>query len=135
MLGHSGVLFTPQAQRIDGLNEVTNADPSLAPGGKHLLMSHQALDALQDADKEIKLGIEDLHAIFPDFDKYCRILAVQVYKGSWPVNRAISGVHLDFKTPVKSLYCVGDAIKPEGWMESEGVAAGVGLLLEHLLKL
>lgn len=134
MLGHSGVLFTPQAQRIDGLNEVTNADPSLAPKGKHLLMSHQALDALQNATKEAKLGIEDLHAIFPDFDKHCKVLAVQVYKSGWPVNRAISGVYVSPETPIKNLYCVGDAIKPKGWMESEGVAAGVELLLKHLQK-
>lgn len=134
MLGHSSVLFTPQAQRIDGLNEVTNADPSLAPKGKHLLMFHQALDPSHSAAKEAKLGIEDLHAIFPDFDKHCEILAVQVYKSGWPVNRAISGVRISPETPIKNLYCVGDAIKPQGWMESEGVAAGVSLLLEHLQK-
>jgi len=133
MLKHSGVLFTPQAQRISGLNEVTNADPSLAPKGKHLLMSHQALDASHNATKEAKIGIEDLHAIFPDFDRHCEILAVQVYKNGWPVNRAISGAHISPETPIKNLYCVGDAVKPQGWMESEGVAAGVKLL-EHLRK-
>ncbi|MBI5252892.1 MAG: NAD(P)/FAD-dependent oxidoreductase [Euryarchaeota archaeon] len=134
MLGHSGVLFTPQAQRIDGLNEVTNADPSLAPKGRHLLMSHQALDASQNAAKEVKLGIEDLHAIFPDFDRHCKVLAVHVYKSGWPVNRAVSGVRISPESPIKNLYHVGDAVKPKGWMESEGVAAGVELLLGHLQK-
>ncbi|RLF54537.1 MAG: NAD(P)/FAD-dependent oxidoreductase, partial [Thermoplasmata archaeon] len=60
MLGFSGVLFTPEAKRISGLNEVTNADPSLAPKGKHLLMSHQPLDSKANVKSEAKLGIEDL---------------------------------------------------------------------------
>jgi len=49
------VYFTPYAERINGINEVTHADPSLAPPGKHLVMSHQAVlsDNLED---EIKLG-------------------------------------------------------------------------------
>jgi phytoene dehydrogenase-like protein len=124
MLGHSGVLFTPQAKRIDGLNEVTNVDPSLAPEGKHLLMSHQSLKPGKNIKEEVRLAKEDLRNLFPDFDSVCKILAVQVYRGGWPVNRAPSGVYVDPVSPLRGLYYVGDAIKPEGWMETDGVAAG-----------
>jgi phytoene dehydrogenase-like protein len=132
MLGHTGVLFTPQAKRISGLNEVTNADPSLAPGNKHLMMSYQVLDPSKNVEKEIKLGIKDLHKIFPDFDKYCDILLIQTYKNDWPVNRALSGFHIDPVSPLKGLYYVGDAIKPTGWMETEGVAKGVEIAIEKI---
>lgn len=133
MIGHSGVLFTPQAKRIDGANEVTNADPSLAPKGKHLLMTHQVLKS-EDVKKEIELGIEDLHAIFPNFDEHCKILMIQTYRDGWPVNRVPSGKHLSSTTPIKGLYLVGDAIKPEGWMESEGIAEGVKMALNNIEK-
>ena len=125
MLSHSGVLFTPEARRINGINEVTNAVPELAPRGEHLLMSHQRLGKDADVRKEIELGLKDLRELFPEFKKYCRVLAVQVYRNSWPVNRAPSGVHLSPATPVKGLYIVGDAVKPEGWMETDGISAGV----------
>ncbi len=134
MLGHSGVLFTPQAERINGLNEVTNADPSLAPEGKHLLMSHQRLDPMKNRKKEIDLGIEDLYDLFPDFDKHCEVLMVQTYRNGWPVNRSASGRHVDPKSPVEGLYYVGDSIKPRGWIETEGVAAGVEMVLDELSR-
>ncbi len=135
MLGHTSVLLTPQAQRIGGLNEVTNADPDLAPEGKHLLMSHQAWDTSKDVNEESKLGIKDLHAIFPDFDDHCEVLLVQSYKGEWPVNRAASGAHLECDGPIKGLFYVGDAVKSEGFMETEGVAAGVKEALKKIEEL
>jgi len=132
MLSHSGVLFTPEARRINGINEVTNAVPELAPHGEHLLMSHQRLAEGADVKREIELGLRDLRELFPEFKKYCRVLAVQVYRNSWPVNRAASGVHLPPATPVEGLYLVGDAVKPEGWMETDGIAAGVEEALRHI---
>ena len=130
MLGHTGVLFTPEAERVCGLNEVTNADPRLAPPGRHLLMSHQTLLPGRSIREEIKLGIRDLHALFPDFGEHCRVLAAQCYRGSWPVNRVMSGQSLGPETPVEGLVLVGDAVKPGGYMETDGVAAGVRLALD-----
>ncbi|NOZ77451.1 MAG: NAD(P)/FAD-dependent oxidoreductase [Euryarchaeota archaeon] len=132
MLGHTGALFTPQAKRIDGLNEVTNADPSLAPEGKHLLMSHQTYEPGRDIREEIELGLQDLRELFPDFDRHCRVLMVQSYHNGWPVNRTMSGKLMGPETPVRGLYNVGDAIKPRGWVETEGVAAGVKAALERI---
>lgn len=41
IIKHGGVLFTPECERINGLNQVTNVDKSLAPEGWHLVMTHQ----------------------------------------------------------------------------------------------
>ncbi|NJD52418.1 MAG: NAD(P)/FAD-dependent oxidoreductase [Candidatus Methanoperedens sp.] len=122
LIGHSGVFFTPYARRINGINEVTNADPSLAPPGKHLVMSHQAI-ITDDLKSEINLGLFDLKQLFPG--KKYEVLLIQSYSSGWPVNRASSGTDNGNKTPVRNLYIVGDGAKGKGGIEVEGVALGV----------
>ena len=122
LIGHSGVFFTPYAQRVNGINEVTNADPSLAPPGKHLVMSHQALIS-DDLEEEINLGLHDLAQLFPG--KKYEVLLIQSYSNGWPVNRASSGSDNGNRTPVGNLYIVGDGAKGKGGIEVEGVALGV----------
>ncbi len=122
LIGHSGVLLTPYARRVNGINEVTSIDPSLAPPGKHLIMSHQALQS-DDIQSEIELGLKDLEDIFHK-DDY-EVLMVQTYRDGWPVNRAGSGSDLGNTTPIKGLYIVGDGAKGNGGIEVEGVALGV----------
>ncbi|MDR2943668.1 MAG: NAD(P)/FAD-dependent oxidoreductase [Methanosarcinales archaeon] len=119
------LLLTPYAARINGLNEVTNADPNLAPPGKHLVMCHQrtALDRLNDIDEEIELGLQDVKEMFPE--KNIEILMVQVHHGGWPVNRAFSGTDFGNRTPVPNLLVVGDGAKGEGGIEIEGITLGV----------
>jgi len=133
MLEFSGVLFTPEAKKIHGLNEVTQASPELAPRGRHLLMSHQRLKEGRSVEEEAKEGIGDLKSLLPGFKENCSILAVQSYKNHWPVNRAPSGIAISPLTPVENLFNVGDAIKPLGFMETEGVAAGVEEALGYIL--
>lgn len=134
MLKTTAIVFTPDAKSIGGMNEVTNADKSLAPGNMHLIMTHQKLYSGSQAEirKEIEKGIEDVRENIPDFDKYCELLTVQIYRENNPVNRTPQGAYTSFLTPIKNLYNVGDAIKPRGYMESEGVAKGVELMLESL---
>lgn len=122
LIGHSGVFFTPFAKRINGINEVTNADPSLAPPGKHLVMSHQAIIS-DDRKFEIDLGLLDMKQLFPG--KKYEVLLIQSYSSEWPVNRASSGSDNGNKTPVRNLYIVGDGAKGKGGIEVEGVALGV----------
>jgi len=122
LIGHGGILLTPYARRVNGINEVTNIDPSLAPPGKHLVMSHQALQS-DDIRSEIELGLKDLEDIFHK-DDY-EVLIVQTYRDGWPVNRAGSGSDLGNTTPIKGLYIVGDGAKGKGGIEVEGVAMGV----------
>ncbi|MDP3105031.1 MAG: NAD(P)/FAD-dependent oxidoreductase [Candidatus Methanoperedens sp.] len=129
LIGHSGVFFTPYAERINGINEVTQADPSLAPPGKHLVMSHQAVLS-DNLEEEIKLGLSDLKRLFPD--KKYEVLLVQSYSGGWPVNRASSGSDTGNTTPVDDLHVVGDGAKGKGGIEVEGVALGVRNLMKEL---
>ncbi len=130
LIGHSGVFFTPYAQRINGVNEVTHADPSLAPHGKHLVMSHQAVIS-DDLKGEIEIGLADLKGLFPG-RKY-EVLMIQSYSSGWPVNRASSGSDTGNRTPVGNLYVVGDGAKGKGGIEVEGVALGVRNVIKEIL--
>lgn len=128
LLQHTGVMFTPGLQYIGGVNQVTNADPSLAPKGYHLVMAHQKVTS-QNFEKEKKKGLEDLDILFKG--KEYEVLAVQIYRKNNPVNRASAGQDLDQKTPFTGLYLVGDSAKGEGGIEVEGIALGV----EQLMKI
>jgi phytoene dehydrogenase-like protein len=129
LIGHSGVYLTPYAKRINGINEVTNADPSLAPPGKHLIMSHQTMIS-EDTRSEMDLGLGDIARLFPD--KKYEVLLIQSYSDGWPVNRASSGSDTGNATPIKNLYIVGDGAKGHGGIEVEGVALGVGNLMKMM---
>ena len=133
LIGHSGVLLTPYAKRVNGINEVTHVDPKLAPPGKHLTMSHQyvAPENLKSLEKEIDLGLNDLKEIFPG--KKYEVLLIQSYHDNWPVNRAASGTDLGNETPIPNLYVVGDGAKGKGGIEVEGVALGVTAAMKKVL--
>ena len=130
----NGILFTPDCQRIGGLIELTNIDPSLAPPNQHLIISHQPLLS-QNIKKETALGLEDLKSLIPNFEKDCKILLVQSYHSNWPVNRAAMGFDIEPTTPIKNLFLVGDSVKEPGWIDSEGVAKGVEKVIESLFKI
>jgi phytoene dehydrogenase-like protein len=125
LIGHAGVLLTPYARRVNGINEVTNIDPSLAPSGKHLTMAHQCVEweKLDRLEEEIDLGLKDLSEIFAGRDY--EILLIQSYSGEWPVNRSSSGTDLTNRTPIEGLYVVGDGAKGKGGIEVDGIALGV----------
>ncbi|NLI63026.1 MAG: NAD(P)/FAD-dependent oxidoreductase [Methanosarcinaceae archaeon] len=135
LIEHTGVLFTPYARRVCALNSITTIDPTMAPPGKHLIMSHQrvGLDKLDDIESEIELGLEDLKDLFSG--KEIEILAVQVHHGEWPVNRCFSGYDIGNKTPYSNLYIVGDGAKGEGGIEIEGITLGVEKALSEINKL
>jgi phytoene dehydrogenase-like protein len=131
LVGHSGVLFTPFTRRVNGINEVSQIDPSLAPEGMHLTMSHQTM-LTKDVKEEIKLGLQDLKKMFAG--KKYSVLMVQSYHDDWPVNRVASGYDMGNLTPVKSLFVVGDGAKGRGGIEVEGVALGVQNALDLIWK-
>ncbi len=128
IIDHNGVLITCDTERVEGLNQVTNVDPSLAPRGYHLVMTHQTLRS-NNIKKEIELGLEDIEKIFGDKDH--EILLVQTFRNGFPVNRAVTGYDLDYKTPVQGLYLVGDSAKKET-MEVDGISKNVLELYEYL---
>lgn len=131
LIGHGGVMFTPFAQRINGINEVTNLDPCLAPKGKHLIMSHQTMLS-EDLEHEIHLGLADLKKLFPD--REYEVLLVQSYSNGWPVNRAASGSDTGNTTPLSNLYIVGDGAKGKGGIEVEGIALGVRNAMKEITR-
>ncbi|MFZ2498609.1 MAG: phytoene desaturase family protein [Methanosarcina sp.] len=133
LVGNSGVLLTPYAKRVNGIDEVTQVDPKLAPPGKHLTMSHQhvAPENVKNLDSEIELGLKDLKEIFPG--KKYEVLLIQSYHDDWPVNRAASGTDPGNETPIPELYVVGDGAKGKGGIEVEGVALGVAATMKKIL--
>ncbi|ADI73195.1 FAD dependent oxidoreductase [Methanohalobium evestigatum Z-7303] len=134
LIGHGGVVLTPYSKRIDGMNEVTNVDKTLAPEGKHLVMTHQCLrwDRLDDIEEEIELGLQDIRDIF--LNKDYEVLMVQSYHDGWPVNRSASSQDLSNKTPISNLYVVGDGAKGEGGIEIEGITLGVLNTMDMVLS-
>jgi phytoene dehydrogenase-like protein len=130
LIGHSGILLTPYTRRVKGLNEVTNADPNLAPPGKHLIMSHQPLKST-NLTEEIHLGLQDLIDLFGN---RFEVLLVQSYYDGWPVNRMASGYDAPNRTHYKNLYLVGDGATGKGGIEVEGIALGVERVVSTILK-
>jgi phytoene dehydrogenase-like protein len=128
ILNHRGVLLTCDTERVEGLNQVTTVDTSLAPEGYQLIMAHQTLRS-GNVKSEIDRGLEDIERIFGN--KKYEILVVQTFKNGFPVNRASTGSDFQCTTPIKGLYLVGDAVKKET-MEVDGIARGVLDLSEIL---
>ncbi|MEA3282842.1 MAG: NAD(P)/FAD-dependent oxidoreductase [Euryarchaeota archaeon] len=131
MLGHSGITLTPIGERVCGMVQPTAIDPSLAPEGKHLLLTHQILKS-QNIKKEIELGIADLHNIFPDFDEHCEILCAHSFHSEWPVNYITQGEDLPNRTQIENLFMVGDGNKPPAHIMTEGVAHGVKQVVDAI---
>lgn len=134
LIGHPGVLLTPYARRVNGINEVTNVDPTLAPPGKHLTMAHQCVQCKKHdcLGEEIDLGLRDLSEIFAG--KEYEVLLIQSYSGEWPVNRSSSGTDLTNRTPIKGLYVVGDGAKGKGGIEVDGIALGVRNAMNDIIN-
>lgn len=124
------VVFTLDTERINGYNEPSSLSPELAKEGYTLIMLHHALQS-RNVKAEQRKGIEDIYRIFPNLDEEGKILLIQTYLDGNPVNRVASGqVVEDF--PVEDVYVVGDAYKPPGGIEVEGIALGVMRTLEKL---
>ncbi len=132
LIPHKGIMYCLDTQRIAGMVQPTNCDASLAPPGKHLLITHQVIRS-DDIEAEKQLALADLRMMFGEaFEKHCRVLTMSVYRGEWPVNRIAQGADVAPDTAVQGLYLVGDAVKPSGYLMVEGVAQSVNQLL-HLL--
>ena len=132
LIPHKGIMYCLDTQRIAGIVQPTNFDPSLTPAGKHLLISHQVIQS-ENIEEEKRLALADLRMMFGEtFEKHCRILTMSAYRGEWPVNRIAQGADVPSNTPVQGLYLVGDAVKPSGYLMVEGVAQSVNHFLDLL---
>ncbi len=123
---HTGVLFTP-GKKIAGMNEVTNADPNLGDGV--FLQAHQPFKG--DVKREIEAGLRDLREILRGYE--FEVVAIQSYRGDWPVNRIKAGSDIGFKTSDDRIVVVGDGAKGSD-IEVDGIALGVLEAVEELEK-
>jgi phytoene dehydrogenase-like protein len=132
LIPHKGIMYCLDTQRIAGIVQPTNADPHLAPAGKHLLISHQVIQS-ENIAEEKALALADLQQIVgQDFAQHCQILTMSAYRGEWPVNRRTQGNDVAAFTDFSGLYLVGDAVKPTGYLMVEGVAQSVNQFLDLL---
>jgi phytoene dehydrogenase-like protein len=132
LIAHKGIMYCLDTKRIAGMVQPTNSDPSLAPAGKHLLISHQVIQS-NNIEEERKLALADLRMLFgKDFDTHCRILTMGTYRGEWPVNRIAQGEDVQPHAEKQGLYLVGDAVKPAGYLMVEGVAQSVNRFMDVL---
>jgi phytoene dehydrogenase-like protein len=134
LIPHKGIMYCLDTKRIAGMVQPTNSDPSLAPEGKHLLISHQVIQS-NNVEEERELALADLRMLFGDnFDTHCRILTMGTYRGEWPVNRIAQGEDVQPYAELEGLYLVGDAVKPSGYLMVEGVAQSVNCFMDMLDK-
>ena len=134
LIPHRGIMYCLDTQRIAGIVQPTNSDPTLAPPGKHLLITHQVIQS-DNIEEERTLALADLYMLFggkETFEKHCRVLTMGMYRGEWPVNRVAQGEDVVPQTELDGLYLVGDAVKPSGYLMVEGVAQSVNRFMDVL---
>jgi len=120
----SGVTMLPNLERVGGFVIPTFSDPTLAPEGKHLMITHQFVpDA--SVKSEISKGREDLYESIPWLADHSEEICVHTYHRNWPCNRAPQGAELPMDVGVEGIRCVGDGVKGHGWMMVEGIASNV----------
>jgi phytoene dehydrogenase-like protein len=134
LIDHDSIMFCLDTQRVAGVLQATNADPALAPPGKHLLISHQVIPPGADWQAERALAIEDWQMIFGEAFTYCEVIGASQFPANYPVNWAVQGA--DIRSQPFSgygLWLAGDAVKPEGLMMVEGVAASAEQVVSEIL--
>ena len=134
LIDHDAIMFCLDTQRVAGIVQVSNADPDLAPPGKHLLISHQTMHQGADWLEERELALEDWRYLFGKDFGHCEVLAGSHFPARFPVNWASQG-H-DWREQIfaeQGLRMVGDGMKPEGLIMVEGVAASAESVVRQIL--
>jgi phytoene dehydrogenase-like protein len=132
LIDHRGIMLCLDTERISGIVQVSNAVPSVAPTGMHMLDTFQ-VPMTDDFAVERRRAIEDLRYVFgPAFDRHCHVVRTSAFRASWPVNRAIQGQDYRNQEPIPGLLMVGDAYKQPGYMMVEGVASSVRAVADRL---
>ncbi len=120
----SGVTMIPSLERVGGYVLPTFSDPSLAPEGRHMMVTHQYVPS-SDIQSEIDKGREDLYEAIPWLADKGEEVCVHAYHRNWPCNRSPQGAELPADIGVDGIRLVGDGVKGHGWMMIEGIAANV----------
>ncbi len=134
LIDHDGILFCLDTQRIAGILQATNIDPSLAPPGKHLLISHQVIQPGADWQAERDLALDDWRFLFGAAFDDCEIVGVGHFPAAFPVNWAAQGLdRRDQPFAERGLWLIGDGFKPSGLIMVEGAAASAEQVVRQLL--
>lgn len=134
-----GPLLIAGAKRIVTAILMTKLCPELAPPGQHLMVTWGTpASCLHHVDKEeeAKLNLQDIRAVFPDFDKYGRVLRMDVrdIDDEFPAYRSWIGYDMPQETPLPNLYHVGDAVKPFGWQGLSACTKGAWIVVDRVKK-
>ncbi len=125
LVDSNGGLLIVGAKRIVAGVPMTLYSPALAPPGQHLMViwgtPASCLNHI-DRETEARENLDDIRRVFPDFDRYGRLLRQDIrdIDDEFPALRSWMGYDMPQESPVPNLFHVGDAVKPYGW---EGVAA------------
>jgi len=135
LIDHDSILFCLDTHRVAGILQATNADPALAPTGKHLLISHQMILPGSNLQEEIALALEDWQHVFGSDFMNCEVIGASQFPERFPVNWAVQGSDLRSQ-PFSDLgfWLAGDGNKPPGLMMVEGVAASAEIVSDLILS-
>ena len=134
LVEHDSIMFCLDTQRVAGIVQASNVDPNLAPPGKHLLISHQAIHQGADWLEERQLAMEDWSYLFGREFENCEVLGGSHFPTNLPVNWASQGYDLRKQVfAEQGLLMVGDGMKPEGIMMIEGVGANAESVVREIL--
>ena len=129
----SGVTMLPEVDRVGGYVIPSFSDPSLAPQGQHLMISHQYVPS-SDVKSEIGKGREELYEAIPWLSDYGEEICVHSYHRNWPCNRAPQGSELPANIGIEGIRLVGDGVKSHGWMMIEGISSNISKVVNEIKK-
>ncbi|HZV49938.1 MAG TPA: FAD-dependent oxidoreductase [Candidatus Dormibacteraeota bacterium] len=121
LVQHDGVMFCIGTRRLSGLAQLSNADPSLAPPGRHLVNTFHACAPDADPRVERREALRDLAAIAGREVDESWVLSAAIYRSTWPVNRRGQGRELPSLVG-PGFFLAGDACKPPGLIMVEAAA-------------
>ncbi|HIG33938.1 MAG TPA: NAD(P)/FAD-dependent oxidoreductase [Candidatus Poseidoniales archaeon] len=129
----SGVTVLPEIDRVGGYVIPSFSDPSLAPQGQHLMITHQYVPS-SDVKSEIEKGREELYEAIPWLSDYGEEICVHSYHRNWPCNRAPQGSELPADIGIEGIRLVGDGVKSHGWMMIEGISSNISNVVNEIKK-
>ncbi len=137
LLSEAPILMTPGTNRVAGIFEPSFLDPSVAPPGRHMLDVFLPFYS-KDRTGELELAMDDLRALFPDFDDVLDMVVPMCFTGAWTGAETgqtfgqVGDQRMEPKSPIPNLYLVGmDAVGSGA--AGDLIPVGVRRLLEHLL--
>jgi phytoene dehydrogenase-like protein/NAD-dependent dihydropyrimidine dehydrogenase PreA subunit len=136
LLTEAPILMTPGTDRVAGIFEPSFLDPSVAPSGKHMLDVFLPFYS-EDRAQELELAMDDLRALFPNFDDVLDMVVPMCFTGAWTGAEAgqtfgqVGEQRLDPKSPIPNLYLVGMDVVGSG-AAGDLIPIGVRRLLENL---